>query len=46
MFNENSGLVRIWVNLVQAGTYTDAQVPPISNLQGVVKNVLEGGENT
>ncbi|WNX85802.1 hypothetical protein RWV98_05905 [Agathobaculum sp. NTUH-O15-33] len=46
MFDENSGLVRIWVNLVQAGTYTGAEVPPISNLQEVVKSVLEGGENT
>lgn len=45
MFNEKSGLVRIWVNLVRAGTYTDAQVPAISNLQEVVKNVLRGGEN-
>lgn len=44
MFNESSGLVRIWVNLINAGSYTVEQVPNISNLVSVVKNIIEGGE--
>ena len=40
MFNKNSGLVKIWVGLVLAGTYTIEQVPNISNLQEVVATVV------
>lgn len=40
MFNENSGLVKIWVSLVLAGTYTLDQVPNLSNLKEVVTQVL------
>lgn len=40
MFNKNSGLVKIWVGLVLAGTYTIDEVPKISNLQEVVTAVV------
>ncbi len=41
MFNENSGLVKIWVRLVKDGKYTKDQVPNISNLQEMVYKVLD-----
>lgn len=40
MFNENSGLVKVWVSLVLAGAYTIDQVPNLSNLKEVVTQVL------
>lgn len=40
MFNENSGLVKVWVSLVLAGTYTLEQVPELSNLRAVVTQVI------
>lgn len=40
MFNENSGLVKVWVNLVMAGIYTIEQVPNLSNLREVVTLVI------
>lgn len=40
MFNENSGLVKVWVSLVLAGTYTLEQVPELSNLKAVVTQVI------
>ncbi|WP_420768766.1 hypothetical protein ACNR9V_03300 [Parageobacillus thermoglucosidasius] len=40
MFNENSGLVKVWVSLVLAGTYTLDQVPNLSNLKEVVTQVI------
>lgn len=44
MFSKESGLVQTWVHLVQEGAYTVDQVPNLSNLRDVVKEVLEGGE--
>lgn len=44
MFNKDSGLVKVWVNLIKQGTYTIEQVPNLSNLREVVASVLEGGE--
>lgn len=41
MFNKNSGLVKVWVSLVMAGSYTYEQVPNLSNLREQVKLVLE-----
>lgn len=41
MFNENSQLVKTWVRLVKAGTYTREQVPNLSNLKKVVGTVLD-----
>lgn len=40
MFNKNSALVKIWVSLVLAGTYTLDQVPVMSNLKDVVTEVV------
>jgi hypothetical protein len=40
MFNENSGLVKVWVSLVLNGTYTLDQVPNLSNLKEVVTQVV------
>lgn len=42
MFNKNSALVKIWVSLVLAGTYTMEQVPVMSNLKDVVADVVNG----
>ena len=41
MFSENSVIVKTWVGLVIAGTYTQEQVPNLSNLQSVVNKVIE-----
>lgn len=41
MFNEKSIIVRTWVSLVKAGTYTREDVPKLSNLQTVVYSVLD-----
>lgn len=43
-FNEESGLVKLWVILVQNGTYTRGQVPDIYNLRDVVFWILDGKE--
>ncbi|MFC5541576.1 hypothetical protein ACFPOH_07335 [Ureibacillus suwonensis] len=40
VFTENSGLVKVWVSLVLAGTYTLDQVPQLSNLKDVVTSVI------
>lgn len=40
MFTKESGLVRVWVSLVLAGTYEYNQVPNLSNLREVVAQVL------
>lgn len=42
MFNENSGLVKVWVSLVLAGIYTLDKVPNLSNLKDVVTQVIDG----
>ncbi|WP_186439668.1 hypothetical protein [Kurthia sp. Dielmo] len=42
MFNKNSGLVKVWVGLVLAGTYELEQVPKLSNLKEVVTEVVTG----
>lgn len=41
MFNENSGLVAIWVDNVKLGKYKKEQVPKLSNLQEVVWAILD-----
>lgn len=41
MFNENSGLVKIWVRNVNENGYERVQVPKLSNLQEVVYAVLD-----
>lgn len=39
-FNENSGLVKVWVTLVKKGVYSIDQVPALSNLKEIVTKVL------
>ena len=45
MFNENSGLVKIWVSNVKKSLYTREQVPNLSNLREVVFAILDAEEN-
>ena len=40
MFNENSGLVKIWVRAINNDTKTLADVPDLSNLQSVVQGLI------
>lgn len=44
MFNEKSGLVKVWVGLVlnPNNEYTIDDVPKIGNLQEVVASVVNG----
>lgn len=39
-FSKDSGLVKVWVSLVMAGTYTLDQVPQLYNLKAVVSEVV------
>ncbi|WP_164971390.1 hypothetical protein [Clostridium tetani] len=41
MFNKNSGLVKVWISLIMAGTYKKEQVPKLDNLKDVVYLILE-----
>jgi len=49
IFNENSGLVLIWVRLIKNpnNNFTIDDVPNISNLKDIVEQILnrEKGEN-
>jgi len=45
MFNENSGLVQVWLRLIKNNNYTIDQVPNISNLKEIVIKILEGWLN-
>lgn len=40
MFNENSGLVKVWVNLIKRKIYTIDDVPYLDNLRAVVLEVI------
>lgn len=42
VFTKNSGLVKVWVSLIMAGTYTLEQVPTLFNLKEVVTEVITG----
>lgn len=42
VFTKDSGLVKVWVSLVMAGTYSLEQVPNLYNLKTVVSNVING----
>lgn len=41
-FNKDSIIVKSWVALILAGTYTIDDVPNISNLKDVVTEIIEG----
>lgn len=45
-FTKESGLVKIWVQLVQKGTYTRDQVPAMYNLREVVCEILDAADET
>lgn len=40
MFNENSGLVQLWLRLIKNNEYTVNQIPNISNLRAVILAIL------
>jgi hypothetical protein len=40
MFDENSGLVNVWVRLIKDGKRTLAEVPNISNLKTIVEGII------
>lgn len=40
MFNENSGLVKTWVNLIRQGAYKFEQIPNLFNLRAVVREII------
>lgn len=40
VFTKDSALVKIWVSLVLAGTYTLDEVPKLFNLKEVVAEVI------
>lgn len=40
MFNKNSGLVKIWVRLINQGNYTINDIPTINNLKEVVISLI------
>ncbi|WP_411552181.1 CD1375 family protein [Paenibacillus lautus] len=42
VFSKDSGLVKVWVSLVMAGTYTLDQVPQLYNLKPIVTEVVNG----
>lgn len=46
MFTKNSGLVKVWVELIEGGQYTVNDVPNLANLREVVESALseKGGE--
>lgn len=44
MFNKESGLVKVWVRLIQQGTYEITDVPKISNLRDLVIEIIYEGE--
>lgn len=40
MFNENSGLVQVWVRLIKQRLYTINNVPNLSNLREIIIEIL------
>ncbi|MCT4597448.1 MAG: CD1375 family protein [Vallitalea sp.] len=40
MFNEDSGIVKVWVRLVKEGKYKLEQVPMLSNLKEIVTSIV------
>lgn len=40
VFTRESAMVKVWVSLVLAGTYTLEQVPKLSNMKDVVTEVV------
>lgn len=45
-FTEDSGLVKVWVRLIEQGKRTFDQVPNLYNLREVVERVLNSHKTT
>ena len=43
IFDENSGLVRIWMRQIQSGKHVLEDVPALGNLREIVEAVLAEG---
>ncbi|MDU3009542.1 MAG: CD1375 family protein [Peptoniphilus harei] len=43
-FTKDSGLVRVWVNLIKNGYRKLEEVPNIFNLKEVVREIIEKGD--
>lgn len=43
-FTKDSGLVRVWVNLIKNGYRKLEEVPNLFNLKEVVKEIIEKGD--
>jgi hypothetical protein len=41
VFTKDSAIVKAWVSLILAGTYTREDVPDLFNLREVVFNILD-----
>lgn len=41
VFTENSAIVKAWVSLILAGTYTRDDVPNLYNLREVVYRIID-----
>ena len=44
IFNDQSGLVKLWVRLINRGIYEAEQIPMIGNLKIMVLNLIESEE--
>lgn len=44
VFTKDSGLVRVWVNLIKNGYRKLEEVPNLYNLKEVVKEIIEKGD--
>lgn len=44
VFTKDSGLVRVWVNLIKNGYRKLEEVPSLYNLKEVVKEIIEKGD--
>ncbi|WP_195444685.1 hypothetical protein [Peptoniphilus harei] len=44
VFTKDSGLVRVWINLIKNGYRKLEEVPNLYNLKEVVKEIIEKGD--
>lgn len=42
MFDKDSGLVQVWINLIKTNAYTINDIPDISNLREIVLEIING----
>lgn len=41
MFDKNSGIVKVWINLIKKQRYSIEDVPELANLKEVVISILD-----